>query len=168
MDKAKSIRLFYTANITFFLLLYAIQAEAVCPACIAGAGLGAVNAFADNDLYRLGFWLAGFSYLTFRYVQTKVTLRKYGTVEIILPAFFTAWPIFYFIAGTAVIANVQNVPELNDIAAAALFAAGSAVGAGTAFAGTVGACVLKARYGIKIPFFRITTILTLLWAVSLI
>lgn len=168
MNKAHSAKLLYTANITALLLLQAVRAEAVCPACIAGAGLGVAGAFADNDLYRLGFWLAGFSYLAFRYVQTKVISRKYATAELIIPAFIAAWPVFYFIAGTAIIFGAQNVPELKSTSAMTLFAAGSMVGTGTAFTGTVGTCALKARYGIKIPFFRIMTILTLLWAVSLV
>ena len=161
------IKIFLTTAF-IYIILPASAGHAVCPACIAGAGLGVAGAFADNDLYRLGFWLAGFSYLAFRYIQTKVISRRYATAELILPAFITAWPVFYFIAGTAIIFGAQNIPELKSTSAMILFAAGSAVGTGTAFTGTVGTCALKAKYGIKIPFFRIMTILTLLWAVSLI
>lgn len=168
MNRSKTLRLFYTVNVSIFLLLQATHAEAVCPACIAGAGFGVADAFVKNDMYKLGFWLAGFSYLAFRYVQTRLASRKYGTMSLILPSAFAALPLFYFTAGIAVIAGVHNVPKLNGSDIVCLFAAGSTVGSFTAFAGTVGTCVLKERYSVRIPFFRITAILTLLWLVSLI
>lgn len=167
MNKARQLRLFYTSCTAFFMLLHAAHAEAVCPACIAGAGFGVADAFVKNDMYKLGFWLAGFSYLAFRYVQTRLASRKYGTMALILPSAFAALPLFYFTAGIAVIAGVHNVPKLNGSDIVCLFAAGSTVGSFTAFAGTVGTCVLKERYSVRIPFFRITAILTLLWLVSL-
>ena len=167
MNRSKTLRLFYTVNVSIFLLLQATHAEAVCPACIAGAGFGVADAFVKNDMYKLGFWLAGFSYLAFRYVQTRLATRKYGTLGLVLPSAFAALPLFYFTAGIAVIAGVHNVPKLNGSDIVCLFAAGSTVGSFTAFAGTVGTCVLKERYSVRIPFFRITAILTLLWLVSL-
>lgn len=167
MNRSKTLRLFYTVNVSIFLLLQATQSEAVCPACIAGAGFGVADAFVKNDMYKLGFWLAGFSYLAFRYIQTRLASRRYGTIALILPSAFAALPLFYFTAGIAVIAGVHNVPKLNGSDIVCLFAAGSTVGSFTAFAGTVGTCVLKERYSVRIPFFRITAILTLLWLVSL-
>lgn len=167
MNKARQLRLFYTAGIASFILLHAAHAEAVCPACIAGAGFGVADAFVKNDMYKLGFWLAGFSYLAFRYVQTRLASRKYGTIALILPSALTAFPLFYFIVGTAMIVGVQDTPILKGFDAVCFFTEGSVIGSLTTFTGTVGTCALKERYSIRIPFFRITAILTLLWLVSL-
>ena len=168
MDKARQLRLFYTAGTVFFMLLHTTHAEAVCPACIAGAGFGVADAFVKNDMYKLGFWLAGFSYLAFRYVQTRLASRKYGTIALILPSALTAFPLFYFTVGMAMIVGVQNTPILKGFDAICFFTEGSVIGSLTTFTGTVGTCALKERYSIRIPFFRITAILTLLWLVSLI
>lgn len=168
MNRSKTLRLFYTVNVSIFLLLQATHAEAVCPACIAGAGFGVADAFVKNDMYKLGFWLAGFSYLTFRYVQTRLVSRKYGTMALILPSALIAFPLFYFTVGMAMIVGVQNTPILKGFDAICFFTEGSVIGSLTTFAGTVGTCALKERYSIRIPFFRITAILTLLWLVSLI
>lgn len=168
MNRSKTLRLFYTVNVSIFLLLQATHAEAVCPACIAGAGLGVADAFVKNDMYKLGFWLAGFSYLTFRYVQTRLASRKYGTMALILPSALIAFPLFYFTVGMAMIVGVQNTPILKGFDAICFFTEGSVIGSLTTFTGTVGTCALKERYSIRIPFFRITAILTLLWLVSLI
>ena len=167
MNKARQLRLFYTSCTAFFMLLHATHAEAVCPACIAGAGFGVADAFVKNDMYKLGFWLAGFSYLAFRYVQTRLASRKYGTIALILPSALTAFPLFYFTVGMAMIVGVQNTPILKGFDAICFFTEGSVIGSLTTFTGTVGTCALKERYSIRIPFFRITAILTLLWLVSL-
>ena len=167
MNKARQLRLFYTAGIASFILLHTAHAEAVCPACIAGAGFGVADAFVKNDMYKLGFWLAGFSYLAFRYVQTRLASRKYGTMALILPSALTAFPLFYFTVGMAMIVGVQNTPILKGFDAICFFTEGSVIGSLTTFTGTVGTCALKERYSIRIPFFRITAILTLLWLVSL-
>ena len=167
MNRSKTLRLFYTVNVSIFLLLQATHAEAVCPACIAGAGFGVADAFVKNDMYKLGFWLAGFSYLAFRYVQTRLASRKYGTMALILPSALTAFPLFYFTVGMAMIVGVQNTPILKGFDAICFFTEGSVIGSLTTFTGTVGTCALKERYSIRIPFFRITAILTLLWLVSL-
>ena len=167
MNRSKTLRLFYTVNVSIFLLLQATHAEAVCPACIAGAGFGVADAFVKNDMYKLGFWLAGFSYLAFRYVQTRLASRKYGTIALILPSALTAFPLFYFTVGMAMIVGVQNTPILKGFDAICFFTEGSVIGSLTTFTGTVGTCALKERYSIRIPFFRITAILTLLWLVSL-
>lgn len=168
MNRSKTLRLFYTVNVSIFLLLQATQSEAVCPACIAGAGFGVADAFVKNDMYKLGFWLAGFSYLAFRYIQTRLASRRYGTIALILPSALTAFPLFYFIVGMAMIVGVQNTPILKGFDAICFFTEGSVIGSLTTFTGTVGTCALKERYSIRIPFFRITAILTLLWLVSLI
>lgn len=150
------------------LAIPATVAFAVCPACIFGAGLGVVNAFADKDMYRLGFWLGGLLYLAAKYTQTSLLSRKYGSLEVILPAVILPVPLFFLIAGMAIMAGVTEIPGLNDSVARNLFLIGSFIGVFIAFIGTVGTCLIKTKYSIKIPFFRIMSILSLLWLVSLI
>lgn len=147
---------------------WAREASAVCPACIAGAGLGIFDAYAGKDLYRMGLWLAGFAYLTLRYIQVRLTQSRYGTVKLIIPALLLPFPLLFFISGIAIAAGYTDVPPLGVPSAFVLFTAGSAAGTFASFLGTVGSCVIKNIYGINIPFFRMTVILTLLWLVSLI
>lgn len=154
--------------LTVFVLVSVSKSFAVCPACIVGAGFGVVNAFTHKDMYKLGFWLAGFMYLTVKYLQTRFVSRKYGSVESIVPALLLPVPLFFFITGIAVLLRLNEIPSLSDSISRNLFLMGSLLGTFVSFIGTVGVCVIKVKYNIKIPFFRIISILTLLWLVSLI